>query len=1403
MSEHNINYINTMLRKIRKRLLMCSIGLLLLSYAFASNQLPLYKFKRLTTLNGLPSNDIQKIYQGKDGYIWMASKNGLYQYNGYTFKVFKSNLYHPDLLSNNNILCLEEDNEHRIWLGTHKGLNMLDRKTGQIKQINRKEFVNNSISTILATKSGKLLLGTDQGLYQYIFETDSCILYGRNNTNEVFPETAVKSILEDSYGHIWIGTWNNGLFRYDPEKGKYYSYPQMNEGNSAHVLFEDSRKRIWVGTWGGGLQLLENAYDVENVKWKTFLYQKNNPNSIFHNIIYDICEDTNSKTIWIGTSRGLSVLTDEEQGIFTNYSPGSSEYTISDSEVNSLMCDSQGMIWLGLLRGGVNTVSTRKPFFKSYALDLIKKEMNTNSVTNIFFDKENNILWLGIGNSGLVQYNRNTHQYKRISEIDGFSTLTHQPSILTFTKLASNGQLWIGTYNTGIYVYDKHEKGKQKIKMYETSNTPWLSGDRVYCIYEDNEFNKWIGTNYGMTMLAPDGSFLRLDSLECEGKKFRSAVIIDIKPGKDKELWIASNNNGAYRISYKGNKLDDYKLANYSVTNGKLNSVNVSCIHIDRKGRIWAAGEGGGLSLYDRKKDSFIPVHLNWNLPGDAIFNILEDKQGNLWMGTNAGLMKLNVEDDLKTISYRLYTTSDGLLDNFFTRKGAVQTTDGEFFFGSYQGMNSFYPDQLLEDMPFMPPTVITDIKIHNRSWGELNAKARNDISKFTPEFAKRIKLNYKNNNFNIEFATLGYETPMQHIYAYKLEGVDEQWQYTNSSRRFAYYNNLKPGTYQFKLKATNANGVWNDHETNLEVVILPPPWETWWAYIIYMTIATMVITFIYRMMSNRMKLQNELQLREIQKAKAEEVNHAKLQFFTNITHELLTPLTIISASVDELRMLMPQHTAQYQVMTSNINRLIRLLQQILEFRKAETGNLKLKVSRADLSTFVSNNVESFRPLIKKKQMNFSVSCTPTPFLAWFDPDKVDKILYNLLSNAAKYNKAGGNIVVALEEDRIEKCAVLTVADDGEGMSKEAQKDLFRRFYEGDYRKFRTIGTGIGLSLTKDLVTLHGGEITVESELGKGTCFKVKLPVYRGAFKEEEIDDAITETEEGLQNPLEISDDETNAMQETENKPNLLLIEDNEDLLQLMVKLLGVEYTVFTATNGREGLDIIKEEDIDLVVSDIMMPVMDGIEFCKEVKNNFETCHIPVLLLTAKTSEADRANAYESGADSYLCKPFNLTVLHARINNLLKARERTNRDFKKQLVFEAKELNYTSIDEEFLQKAIDCVHRHLDDPEYDQAQFVEDMGTSRSTLFRKMKSLTGLSYVSFIRNVRLKAACQIMEEKKNVRISELAYAVGFNDPRYFSTCFKKEFGMQPREYFDRFVMGQEVKSTSEDPGVSA
>ena len=741
--------------------------------------------------------------------------------------------------------------------------------------------------------------------------------------------------------------------------------------------------------------------------------------------------------------------------------------------------------------------------------------------------------------------------------------------------------------------------------------------------------------------------------------------------------------------------------------------------------------------------------------------------------------------------STRIYTSADGLQDNFIVNSSCSR--DGELFFGGHKGYNSFFPDKM--EIPSQETNfLITDIKIFNHSFKNLPVELQQKISPVMPTYTSKIELPYKYNNFSIEFAALTYKNPELNRYAYRLQNFDRDWQYTDADRRFAYYNNLPSGTYTFQLKATNENGEWSGYVREFSVVGLPPFWATWWAYLLYMVLVLVIGVLIYRTIKKRILLQNALRLREMEKAKAEELNHAKLQFFTNITHELLTPLTIISATVDELKTQAPSHNDLYTVMNSNIQRLIRLLQQILEFRKAETGNLKLRVSPGDLAAFVRTGTESFKPLVKKRKIHFSLLCDPESIVGYFDIDKLDKIMYNLLSNAAKYNKEDGFIQVTLsydEEDR--EFVLLRVKDNGKGISREKQATLFKRFYEGDYRKFNTIGTGIGLSLTKDLVTLHGGTISVESEVDHGTEFIVRIPNERSYYDEEQIDDEVISLRQTAIDYEDTPEDVIAEVQELATKANsILLVEDNEELLNLMTKLLGREYNVFTAENGKEGIIVLENEDVDLIVSDIMMPEMDGIEFCKYVKGHLEISHIPVILLTAKNKEEDRAEAYEIGADAFISKPFNLTVLHARIRNLLKYKARMAHDFKNQIVFEVKDLNYTSLDEDFIQRAINCVNNHLEDPNFDQAQFADEMLTSKSTLYKKLKSLAGLNTSSFIRNVRLKAACRIMEEKGiNIRVSELAYAVGFNDPKYFSSCFKKEFGMLPSEYIERFIIEKE------------
>lgn len=1405
-----------------KRILgILSIAIALFVHAFSiaraeiNNRTFDFTKKSLTLNDGLCSDEVKQIYKDKDGFIWIATKNGLSSYDGHSFTTFKSNLHNWNLLSNNDVTYLIDGEDNLLWIGTTEGLNVLDKTTGIFRQINDPIFKNNPIAQILPLDNGNIMIATDRGLVIYYHEKDSCTTITRERTGNIMPQTAIKSLLEDKKGNIWIGTWNEGLFRYDPKTNKYISYPKMNNRNSAHYLFEDSSGSIWIGTWGHGLQKLKNPYDLNKLSWETYANIPGNDKTLINNTIYTIAEDSLSHSIWVGTPAGMSILDKNSGEILTNFYPDKGFNSISGGEVNSILAEDNGSIWIGMLGSGINIFNFTPPQdFYTNSLNDIQDRLQSNSVRSILIDSSNK-MWLGIGTQHLVQIDMETGQWKCDKGIPGFENIPGY-TVMAITQSRSTGKIWIGTYDGGLLAYDPEN---HKVDMYKQEDTQWIPGNRIYAITEDHNDQLWIGTQYGFGMYSPSGgSYAKFYNIKAGNININEITVNSIIEDKNGILWIGTRTSGIIRLEGEGGDASKYSIKTYTPENGGLNAINAISLLIDSKNRMWVGTQGGGLSLYDPQKDIFVPKHAKWELPGDDIYSILADKKDNLWMATNNGLVNLIFTDDVNAKPiYRLYTVANGLQSNIFNANVMFKKADGEMFFGGHHGYNSFYPEEI-KTADFNAPIAITDILIHGKSWMTLDADDRAKISSKTPNATNEITLNYKQNNFSIEFAALDYKSPEQNRYSYMLKGYSNDWRYVDEKHRYAQYNNLEPGTYEFLLRATNSSGKWVDRPQTLKIKILPPPWLSWWAYSIYAILLIALCILGYRFAKKKIRLYNERELEKFISDKAEEMNHAKLQFFTNITHELLTPLTIISASIEELKANAPQYKDTYKAMLVNTNRLIRLIQQILEFRKAETGNLKLKVSQGDLAAFVRNCTNSFKPLMKKKDIHFSVECDPEPLHAYFDTDKIDKILYNLLSNASKYNKEGGHVWITLSLSTNKKNAILSVKDDGEGMTAEAQKTLFQRFYEGDYRKYNTTGTGIGLSLAKDLVELHQGSIEGHSEPGKGMEFVIKFPINRDAYSEDCIDDArdqlpIVQREiivEDFNDKIE--DNNTVAATTPQQKEpqkeskrhakeyTLLLVEDNNELLQVMARLLSLEYNIMTAHNGKEATEIITNNDIQLIISDIMMPDTDGLQFCKYIKSHLETSHIPVILLTAKDREEDRIEAYQSGADAYIKKPFNLSLLQARITNLLKTHERANKDFKKQLVFDVNELNYTSIDEEFLKKAISIVQEHLSDPDYDQSRFVEDMGTSKSTLFRKLKSLTGLSYSSFVRNIRIKAACQIMEEKRHIRISELAYAIGFNDPKYFSACFKKEFGIHPSEYMKRFVddSGEITDDTEEE-----
>lgn len=1354
-------------------LLICLLSFPIL--LLAGNKKNVFHFKPITTSVNFPTNEVRKFYQDRDGYIWISTYNGLLRYDGYSILMYKPNGINRGHSIDSFVNMVTEDNENNLWIGTHNGLYVLHKPTDEIEKIVSPIIQVANIEAIVCARNGDLWVGGSKGLF---------LRKAGSRTFDLVQNVDVKSMLEDHLGHIWIGTWNQGLLHYNPQEEHFYTYSGINPANSSHVIFQDEAENIWVGTWRYGLVKLINPYDPEHFSFQRFTHREGDDLSLLDDIIYAIAQDKTSKKLWVGSRSGVSILEDEKNGgTFTNFMPGNQQYDLPFNEVNALICSDDGLMWIGMLGGGVCTVHTGKSRFNYDPLDCLRKYCPTSSVRSIY-QEDNGKLWMGIMGFGLVYYDKEKQEIIPYTEHPVLKNMKYTSTVNDIIYRKKTGELCFATWDDWIWLYNE-QTGKARVL--DVSANPTMEEMCIYSLFEDSKGNLWIGTRSGIFVLDTNDKLYSLNELiPHTNQAIPQVSIFKIAEDKDGFIWVATSNKGIWRIDTSDK---EYKIKFYTPEDGSLSTIGTMCVCVDSYNRVWAGTNGNGLDLYDRKEDRFVSVMNDYFLNGDVVFSMLEDNDKTLWLTTNSEMYHIDMPLDGKAPAVQTYTVEDGLQDNIFNRNSCFKGKDGELIFGGFRGLNGFYPDKQTHH-PVNSSVVITDIKIHNVSLRHLSHQEQKNIAANRAiDYTQAIVLSYRENNFSIDFSILNYINPELNRYLYKLKGYDKNWISADASRRFAYYNNLPAGTYTFYVKGADQNGIWSPEVRQLKVTILPPPWRSWWAYCIYAFLLFSLSWYVYRVVRNRIRMKQAIEMGKIERQKMEEVNHAKLQFFTNITHELLTPLSIISAAVDELKQEQASDSQVSGVIADNTVRLIRLIQQILEFRKVENGKIRLKVSYGNISRFLKKSVTAFAPLVKKQKLAIRFEQADNEYSGYFDVDKLDKIMYNLLSNAAKYTQEGGTITVRQEYDEEKGLFTFSVNNPGEVIPKEKLAHLFERFYEGEYRKFHTIGTGIGLSLTKDLVVLHHGTIRVVSDKEQGNTFIVELPVLYSAFEAEEIDEG-TETVDynilSVDEKAEESPSDKMTEESVPDMPLILLVEDNDDLLALMVRLLQGKYNILQARNGKDALRVLEQEEVDLIVSDVMMPEMDGMALCREVKTKFETCHIPLILLTAKTSDEDRIDGYESGADGYICKPLRLSVLLAKIDNLLKKRKRMGVDFRKQLVFEAKELNYTSMDEAFIQKAVDCVNAHLGDCDFEHAQFMAEMGMARTTLADKLKLLTGLTPSAFISNVRLQAACRLIDEKKKIRIADLAYAVGFNDPKYFSSCFKKKFGLSPTEYMMKY-----------------
>ena len=1350
-----------------------------------------FPYRSIASFNISPASESYCMMFDSEGMMWVGTNSGLKSYDGYTVKSYKSNALSPGILPNNDIRSMAEDHDQNLWLGTRNGLVKINRKTGVFKTYFLPSEDQRIIYHLFVSRDGTLWVGTDGGLSYFNPENESFYTYtsrnawliNENGKKQRLNSFSVKCVAEDKNGDLLIGTWSSGLMRLKRGSNVFRSYPKLNDRNSAYSLFFDKNHHLWVGTWGYGVLCISNPDNLKNPQYHQYPYATNN-----FDIFYKFVEDPITNTLWACTREGICYL-DEDQP-----QAGWSKYTqIGNNRLiycNDISTDGAGNIWLCTQNDGVLQITTPPSLFKQWYLGNLQNAPTINYV-NAILTTDGKWFWLGLNPYGIALYNRDTGDTYYNKGIPGFGKLSSYTLTTSITSIVkrSNDEIWFAVNNYGVIIKPKEKEAF----CLDNTNTNYIKENFVNAVFESKDKTMWIGSRNGMSIVYPDntGYFLTMK----EGKNdFSSCDIRNICQDRQGNIWVSTDNEGIIRISGNTRNIRSLKYRQYCPKNGKYAINDAQKCMEDNQGRLWAISNSGGLFLYNKVEDRFEYQNRKLHLPDDQTFSIEGDASGNIWVALNKALAyitwKNQESDHLRNITY--FTQEDGLGEIKFSADASYQFGK-EIFFGTRAGFFSFPPSAMTKMKNHRNcKLVITDLIIDDVPFAQLDSVLKSDISEEMPHYTKRISIPSNVKKFDIEFSLLTYGNTRKNSYAYQLEGYDEDWQYSKQDEHKATFQNLNAGTYKLHLKANDGYGKWQELPYTITIKVLPPWYASRLAFMLYILMLIGGIFAAARWYKERVKTRNSLQMGVI---------------LTNITHELLTPLTVISATIYKLKERAPQYEEDYLVMDSNINRTTRLLRQILEVRKSQAGQLHLLVNRGNLVSFIEEACENIRPMAEHQQIKLKFNKPHSEGTAWFDADKMDKIIYNLLSNAIKYNKVGGKIDVSLRLSKEQ--AVITIADNGIGMSKEKMKHLYTRFFDGDYRKQNMPGTGIGLSLTHDLVKLHHGDIRCESQEGEGTTFTITLPIRKSAYAPDEIDNSDKPNavnQEAIRQASQETEQESQPASEDKpklapvhqsifirkNASKILVVEDNEELLALMLQVLSKNYHVFTAKNGKQAMNIIMKEELDLVVSDVMMPIMDGIELTRQLKSDKSFWQLPVILLTAKNKEEDKTEAYAVGADAYITKPFKFDELEVRINALLANRKKMIEKIQAEISLQANTesekqaaMHLSDPDQAFITRATEILMQHLADGDYNREAFAKDMAMGESTLYNKVKATTGQTVIAFITSIRLKEAQRIIQSNPNILISDVATQVGFNTPKYFSKCFKKEFGVFPKEYAEK------------------
>lgn len=1369
------------------------IGFCILCCFFSNlvlGQLSNLKFENLNTMEGLSSSTCLEIFQDREGLLWFGTIDGLNQYDGYEFKTYRHILKDSTSISNNRINAIVEDKNGNLWIGTNNGLNFFERDLNKFSRVNLntqsldtsidREFINHLLYDEI---QNILWIATNDGAVKIILEDQFKSLdnlrfsfYEHNNYDKnSLDDNGVKVILKDNENVIWISTNGENLNKYNSEKDNFDRNLIRSKGDYElnyipKKILIDNDGDFWIGN------------DLSNlVLWEKRINKFRHLSLATESIpVVDFFQDK-SGLIWISTDGyGLFLFDKEKNCIQHVLNNPSDPFSLPNGQISKVIEDNNGIFWIGHYDKGISKLDRSKSSFGHYYYQGGNNNGLTARTVSSVLQDSNNRIWISTYNGGLNLFDELNNTFQLFEHNKKNKTSLSSNKIL-YTFESYNGNIWVCTLDGGLNNFNPETKETKRF-LHESDNLFSIGRNAICMGVEDNKNRVWLGLrDEGVNLFDPKAEkfYSYKKSIGKENSLISDFVLSLFVDSKNRLLVGTSLGLNVVDL----NTLDEFIPEDIQFLEIKEDGIignQINYMTEDYLGNIWLGTENGVFKL-DADLKLVKSYFSQDGLPNNLITGLKEDSDHNFWIATKSGLSFL----DSQTQKFTNFNEKDGLQGTEYQSRSIEKTNDGRIIIGGIDGFNIFHPDNVLLESSIVLASKLTNFKINNKKI--VVGDTLNSRFVFQKPIAQieNLILNHDQTNISLEFVALYFKNPEHVSYAYKMNGLDEQF-ITAGSNRIAIYSNLQPGNYMFEVKAS-INGNWEEARvSHINIEVLSPPWKTWWAYSIYFILVFTIVWGVYYFYSKR----------TIEERKYE-LDQMKLKFFINVSHEFRTPLTLILNPLDKI---LSNLTEPEKIKTSvesaqrSSRRLLYLVNQLLDYRKMDMGMAPLKLEKGDIVSFCNENFSLFKDLAKTKGIEYKFKTNSKKITALFDFDKIEKIFTNLISNAIKFTNKGGEITVSIErvsevkkKSKVEFLEI-RVVDSGIGIKKEQLKYVFSRFFKADTLNS---GTGIGLNFTKGLVELHGGEINVDSQYETGSTFIVRLPLkVKGKTEvvEKVKNEFLINSMKSAEYEMSISNDdiivENNKEPEISRSrlPVVLIVEDNKELRLFIKNELENSYRIKEAVNGAMGLKMVSKYNPDIVISDVMMPKMDGFEMCKAIKSEFETCHVPVILLTARSLEEDRIEGYETGADGYLSKPFEINVLKARIQNLLETKKRVREKFSKLGgILPSNELTTNNLDEAFLEKATNIIIKNISSVDFKLDDLLKEINIGRSHFYRKIQSLTGQNPSNFVRTIRLKYASELLL-KGNYSIKEVSHMAGFNSTAYFSKTFRNVFEITPTEF---------------------